>query len=695
MINSVVIIFLFGTHCLTVSALLPSAETTYKIGEDYIYRITQNSHDRNLNPQVITIVRNVSLVEITNAIAILKKLNVQLELICKKIGKYENDNKADPQFEIYKGSFNVSTAKTHCEINGKQLMEIQKPEELLTLLQKIGDDKIITPAGASFSSEKKTFLFDSNNKTFSTGPVKLSAFGFEMIPKYIPYIYDKYHLKYILNGSKYTFDYVQEASSKYDKIVCMRKNRKRTNSLSKTCFLDYESASAMINNTDSIVKAYFASIYSQMENRTVSPRRYPRGLFTVAAIGALSGGVLFGVIPDLFRNSLSEGDLKAKSQNTELLLGDISSRLNMLDSNQIKLAALLDQRIENSQIEKLRDNTQEIRIRMNTIHIFLTQRLNFLQKLTGLPTSARSYLLSISVPEIVNLVTKLHRNVRANDITDENILYSFQSTTEGKLYMILRLLLPNKVRIRSFVKATAWPRITNNSLVVRDGAGSKTFIYLTGSNYIEIDPLWIHRCLNSAELCFTEKIPRRIISGEASAVVSQYFDMNESEHEIRFTKIYRRSFLMDIAGSHLAYTTLDPMEAKMECGKEDSKIINLTGKGVLKIKHGCQTSSPFFTMNTPADLGLISLPENDFAQKVSFNGAPLWNTSRKNEGTKLDYTRKKGYTPNRSRKSIIDPLFKMGLIYATIIGFTVVSILCMFIFLWAGNSRRLPQRTQV
>ena len=39
---------------------------------------------------------------------------IQLELICKKIVQYENDKKADPQFEIYKGSFNVSTTKTHC-----------------------------------------------------------------------------------------------------------------------------------------------------------------------------------------------------------------------------------------------------------------------------------------------------------------------------------------------------------------------------------------------------------------------------------------------------------------------------------------------------------------------------------------------------------------------------------------------------
>ena len=76
----------------------------------------------------------------------------------------------------------------------------------------------------------------------------------------------------------------------------MQKSKKRRKLLSKKGLLDWWSASAMVSNTDSIVKSYFVFICSQMKNRTENIRRYPRGLFTVAAIGALSGGVLFVVI---------------------------------------------------------------------------------------------------------------------------------------------------------------------------------------------------------------------------------------------------------------------------------------------------------------------------------------------------------------------------------------------------------------
>ena len=148
----------------------------------------------------------------------------------------------------------------------------------------------------------------------------MSAFGYEMVASSAPHMYPdihQYHSKYVLNGSKYSFDYVKKASYNYNEIVCMRKDQKKDELLSRTCTLNLRSAQAMINNTESIVKAYFSSIFARIDNQTKDTQRYPRGLFSVATIGALGGRVLFGVIPDLFRNTLTQQDLETKGKETE------------------------------------------------------------------------------------------------------------------------------------------------------------------------------------------------------------------------------------------------------------------------------------------------------------------------------------------------------------------------------------------
>ena len=115
--------------------------------------------------------------------------------------------------------------------------------------------------------------------------------------------------------------------------------------------------------------------------------------------------------------------------------------------------------------------------------------------------------------------------------------------------------------------------------------------------------------------------------------------------DVHCSKIGRISFLMNVAGPHLAYTELDAMEAKAECGHGYGKVINLTRKGLFKINPCCEISAPVFTINTPSNLGAILLPEAEYAAKVSFTGIHLWNTSKNGGDIELDSPTKLDHRP--------------------------------------------------
>ena len=146
-----------------------------------------------------------------------------------------------------------------------------------------------------------------------------------------------------------------------------------------------------------------------------------------------------------------------------------------------------------------------------------------LQKITGEPVTMRSYLLSVSLQELTDVVTAKYKTVRARDIIDENISYTFQISRFGHLFILVNILLPNQLRIQSFVKASLWPQLFGNLLTVKEDPATQTFICLTEEHYLMVSQIWMDRCLRSASQCIAAAIPQKLLSARTPCFVSQFF----------------------------------------------------------------------------------------------------------------------------------------------------------------------------
>ena len=150
------------------------------------------------------------------------------------------------------------------------------------------------------------------------------------------------------------------------------------------------------------------------------------------------------------------------------------------------------------------------------------QRLHILQQLTGRPTSARSYLLSIRLTEISSIIVSKVHNINPTDILDRNVLYSFQVTPRGHLYMVMKVLLPNRIRILDFVQATIWPKLIDNKLAVDTTVPYDSFLSLSEEHFVEVSSAWINECLEDPDRCYTDVVPRRIMSEGIPPLVEQF-----------------------------------------------------------------------------------------------------------------------------------------------------------------------------
>ena len=202
----------------------------------------------------------------------------------------------------------------------------------------------------------------------------------------------------------------------------MKNFEKEKRPLGLSCQRDLDFTKTLVENSEHMVEAYLESIFGQAENYPGPSTRNTRGIAVLAA-AALSAGIGFGVFPALFEKMLADNDLKERASETERILGIIENRLNILDINQRRLTSVLEENRVGSKIRLFQDNLQELKIRINSINILASQRLDYLQKLTGTPNFFRSYLLSISHPEILAVLTPKNLGIGIKDITDENIIF--------------------------------------------------------------------------------------------------------------------------------------------------------------------------------------------------------------------------------------------------------------------------------
>ena len=294
--------------------------------------------------------------------------------------------------------------------------------------------------------------------------------------------------------------------------------------------------------------------------------------------------------------------------------------------------------------------------------------------MTGTPTSSRSYLLSISLAEIGKLVTSLFPDVRPVDIHDRNVLYSFQTDGEHQMFLILKILLPNKLKIKQFVKAISWPKIKNESMVTRSGRRVEWFILLSHENYIEVSEDFVDKCMRFAEKCISNRVPKAIISGTVTQPIAQYFRMKEANPH--YIETNSKLFLLNIERNVLVYTSVDTTEIRISCENKKPQVSSLSGRGVLEITKGCEVSSQFFTLNFPQQLGTLNYQNLLKIDESFYTNIHIWNTSALNMRVTLKPI------PNLDANSIVKPMsvhdlpFKYIAVFAIMISSFCFSSCC-------------------
>ena len=146
-------------------------EVGYKISADHIYKTIPNVKNRPLNPDKITIVKKISLRETRSAVRVLSSLIERFNSTCQRIRGKEQEETQYDDFQTIIGKYNISSAKEKCEREGKRLIEIQEPGQLLGVLQKLEGEKSEFPAGVRYSQSIDNFVFLSNDRRLSSGPV--------------------------------------------------------------------------------------------------------------------------------------------------------------------------------------------------------------------------------------------------------------------------------------------------------------------------------------------------------------------------------------------------------------------------------------------------------------------------------------------------------------------------------------------
>ena len=272
-------------------------------------------------------------------------------------------------YEFVEGTFNQSSAKETCANRGKKLIEIQTSDQLLILLQKLGGKYVIAPSGTRFQLNISNFIFESNRKPFREGPITTAIFGNEMLLYYDPYVYKKYHLRYVFNGTNAFYD-LAPLSVSHEQIICMYREVAEENSLAVSCRKDLLILENLLQTFNNAVSSYTKAVNKVAHFSEGDGRRAPRGLISGIAIGTVVGGGAAGVLAKLFSNSMSIRDLEQASLRTEKVLGQLTSRTNLLDVNQILLTSAINNATRMIRLGMYKDNIQSIKIHANSLSIF-------------------------------------------------------------------------------------------------------------------------------------------------------------------------------------------------------------------------------------------------------------------------------------------------------------------------------------
>ena len=400
MLNLPLVLFVISGSFVNASQMKSNVE--FKLSDDYVYKIYPNRPEKILNPNSVIVVRNVSFLQVKSSLQAMGRLVKKLELTCSEIESLEAVGATNYDYEILKGTFNISSAKNACASNGKKLIEILTSDQLLVLLQKLKVKYMISPAGTTFQPNISNFVFESNRKSFRDGLITTAIFGNKMPLKYDSYLYKNYHLRYIFNGTRAFYDLAPNTLIQ-EQIICMYKEIEEDSSLAASCRKDYLTLENLRRDFESAVSRYTQAVTNIAKLQEVSSHRAPRGLISGIAIGTMIGGGAAGILTKLFSNSLSIQELEKSSRRTEEVLGQLASRTNLLDVNQIMLNSAINNASKLIRLGMFKDNIHSVKIHANSFSIFLEKRLELLQRLTGTPISSRSYLLSISLPELRRL----------------------------------------------------------------------------------------------------------------------------------------------------------------------------------------------------------------------------------------------------------------------------------------------------
>ena len=190
--------------------------------------------------------------------------------------------------------------------------------------------------------------------------------------------------------------------------------------------------------------------------------------------------------------------------------------------NQVQLTSLITNLEHRARILQHKNDIQELT--KSSLLIILNQSLNILHHLTGSPSIQRSYFLVTSLEEISSIITEKYKFIRSEDVIYSNMIYFFQITENGDLFMILKLLLPNKLRIIDFIEIVPWPKILRVTLQIPD-TDYRCVVKLNEQHFISATPTWTNQCIQSSKNCLSSSVPLRISSNKTSCEISQFYDI--------------------------------------------------------------------------------------------------------------------------------------------------------------------------
>ena len=135
--------------------------------------------------------------------------------------------------------------------------------------------------------------------------------------------------------------------------------------------------------------------------------------------------------------------------------------------------------------------------------------------------------------------------------------------------MKIKLLIPNRLKIVSFVEAYPWPKILNGALQIPDTNIYNNFVKLSDQHFIMATPTWIYRCVHTSEHCFSSSVPLRITTDKAPCVVSQFYDVIHTNCQYKTLK--SKLFFM-LMNDSLIYTVLGSIEVKINCQNSEGRL---------------------------------------------------------------------------------------------------------------------------